>query len=237
MKLNCLIVDDEPVARNGMEEYVKEIEFLNLVAKCESAVKASTWLDTNKIDLLFMDIHMPKMSGIDFLKTRKDAPLVIITTAYPEYALEGYSLDVIDYLVKPIPFDRFLKATQKARDFYALKQPAKSAGEEYFFVKCDSKFERINFEDVLFIESLQNYVVIHTINRKYISYLTLSSMEHQLPETKFMKVHKSYLVGLAKIKAIEGNEIVVDNGLRVPISRNLRDEVMNRILGNNLMKR
>lgn len=237
MKLNCLIIDDEPIARNGMEEYVKEVDFLNLIAKCENPVKASAWLGQEKIDLLLLDIQMPKLSGIDFLKTLKDPPLVIFTTAYPEFALEGYTLDVIDYLVKPISFDRFLKAVQKARDFRALVHHTKSPSKEYFFVKCDSKYERINYEDVLFIESLQNYVVIQTTDKKYISYLTLSSVEEQLPTMQFMKVHKSYIVAVNRIKAIEGSEIIAQNGFRIPISRALKDEVMNRILGNNLFKR
>jgi len=237
MKLNCLIVDDEPVARSGMEEYVREVEFLNLAGKCENPVKASTYLNEGAIDLLLLDIHMPKISGIDFLKTLKNPPMVIFTTAYSEYALQGYSLDVIDYLMKPVSFDRFLKAVQKARDFHSLKHQQKSSSDEYFFIKCDSKFERINFNEVLFVESLQNYVVINTSEKKYITYLTLSAVGEQLPSSQFMKVHKSYLIALNKVKAIEGNEILVMNGSKIPISRNLKEEVMNRILGNNLLKR
>lgn len=126
MKLNCLIIDDEPVARKGLEEYVTEVDFLHLAGQCENAVKASALLHDGKIDLLLLDIHMPKLSGIEFLKTLENPPMVIFTTAYPEYALEGYSLDIIDYLVKPIPFGRFLKAVQKARDFYLLKLKAEA---------------------------------------------------------------------------------------------------------------
>ncbi len=237
MKLNCLIIDDEPVARSGMEEYVNEVDFLHLVGKCENPLKAATYLKEHRVDLLLLDIHMPKISGIEFLKTLKDPPMAIFTTAYSEYALEGYSLDVIDYLMKPVSFDRFLRAVQKACDFYMLKHKGKPTNEEYFFVKCDSKYERINFSELLFIESLQNYVVIHTSERKYITYLTLSAVEEQLPHAQFMKIHKSYLIALNKVKAIEGNEVVLLNGHHIPISRTLKDEVMNRILGNNLLKR
>ena len=237
MKLTCLIIDDEPIARNGMEEYVKDVEFLHLIAKCENPVKASPYLSDHSIDLLLLDIHMPKLSGIEFLKTLNEIPMVIFTTAYSEYALESYSLNVIDYLMKPVSFERFVKAVNKARDFYTLKHQAKPVGQDYFFIKCDSKYERINFSEVLFVESLQNYVVIHTLVRKYITYLTLSAVEDQLPSTEFIKIHKSFLLALNKVKAIEGNEVVVQNGLKVPISRNLKDEVMNRILGNNLLKR
>lgn len=237
MKLNCLIIDDEPVARNGMEEYVREVDFLNLVAKCENPMKASSYLKEHRIDLLLLDIHMPKLSGIDFLRTLKDPPMAIITTAYSEYALEGYSLDIIDYLMKPVSFDRFLRAVQKASDFHTLKHQVKPTGQDYFFIKCDSKYERINFAEVLFVESLQNYVVIHTAERKYITYLTLGAVEEQLPQQQFMKIHKSYLIALGKVKAIEGNEVVLQNSHRIPISRALKDDVMNRILGNNLLRR
>jgi DNA-binding LytR/AlgR family response regulator len=237
MKLNCLIIDDEPVARNGMEEYVNEVDFLNLIGKCENPLKAASYLKDQQIDLLLLDIHMPKLSGIEFLKTIKDPPMAIFTTAYSEYALEGYSLDIIDYLMKPVSFDRFLRAVQKASDFYALKHKAKAVDQEYFFIKCDSKYERINFSELLFIESLQNYVVVHTAERKYITYLTLSAVEEQLPQQQFMKIHKSYLIALNKVKAIEGNEVVLQNNHHIPISRALKDEVMNRILGNNLLRR
>src|SRR5687768_16650121 len=145
MKLNCLIIDDEPLARKGLEEYVREIDFLHCVASCENAVKAATWLNEQKIDLLYLDIHMPKINGIDFLKSLKNPPLTILTTAYSNYALEGYTLDVIDYLVKPITFERFLKASQKAMDFVQLKARAEtsSAGPaDYFFIRCDRKFEK-----------------------------------------------------------------------------------------------
>src|SRR5262245_568535 len=148
-KLNCLIVDDEPVARKGMEEYVREVPFLNLLAKCDTALKAQPYIQDGTVDLLLLDIQMPRLSGIEFLKTIKEPPMVIFTTAFSEYALEGYSLDIIDYLMKPVAFDRFLKAVQKAKDFHELKQRGKSSTDkDYFFIKCDSKYERLLFDDV-----------------------------------------------------------------------------------------
>ena len=143
MKLNCLIIDDEPMARKGLQEYMDEIEFLHLVASCENAVKASQHLNEQSIDLIYLDIHMPRLSGLDFLKTLKHPPLTIFTTAFENYALEGYSLDVIDYLVKPITFERFLKASQKAMEYVQLKNRAgNQVGDntDFFFVRCDSKF-------------------------------------------------------------------------------------------------
>jgi DNA-binding LytR/AlgR family response regulator len=238
MQLNCLIVDDEPVARKGLEEYVREVEFLNLVGQCENALKATAMLSQHPVDLLFLDIQMPKLTGIDFLKTLKNPPLVIFTTAYSEYALEGYALDVVDYLMKPITFERFLKAAQKAFDLHCLKKSPGSdkVAEDHFFVKCDSKFEKIYFNEVTFIEGLQNYAVIHTLSRKLITYITMTSLEHQLPKEQFMKVHKSYIVSIPQVKAIEGNEILMGQA-RIPISRTLKDEVVNHILGNKLFKR
>jgi DNA-binding LytR/AlgR family response regulator len=239
MKLNCLIIDDEPIARKGLAEYVQEIEFLHCVACCEDALKASAYLNEQKIDLMFLDIHMPKVTGIEFLKTLKNPPLTIITTAYPDYALEGYTLEVIDYLVKPITFKRFLKASQRAMEFFQLKVGAahhNATPTDFFFVRCDRKFEKVHFRDVSHIEGLQNYVVIHVPGRKLITYITLTSIENQLPKDQFLKVHKSFLISIPHIKAIEGDEIILEN-TRVPISRTLREQVINQILGNSLFKR
>lgn len=239
MKLNCLIIDDEPLARKGLQEYVQEIDFLNCVATCEDAVKAATYLNGQKIDLIYLDIHMPKVSGIDFLKTLSKPPLTILTTAFADYALEGYALDVLDYLVKPITFERFLKASQKAVDYVQLKARAGNKGDvpdDYFFVRCDSKFEKVFFRDVSYIEGLQNYAMIHIPGRKLITYITLTSLENQLPKDQFLKVHKSYLVSIPHIKAIEGNEILIEEA-RIPISRTLRDEVIQQIMGNRLFRR
>lgn len=239
MKLNCLIIDDEPVARKGLQEHVQEIDFLHCVASCENALKAASYLNQEKIDLIYLDIHMPKLSGIDFLKTLKNPPLTIITTAYSDYALEGYTLDVIDYLVKPISFERFLKASQKALEFFQLKARAEHSATppvDYFFVRCDRKFEKVFFRDLSYVEGLQNYVVLHVGDRKLMTYITLTSLENQLPKDQFLKVHKSFIISVAHVKAIEKDEIILDN-VRIPISRALHDDVVRQILGNSLFKR
>jgi len=238
MKLNCLIVDDEPVARKGLEEYVKEVDFLHLVAKCESAAKAQPFLEDGLVDLIFLDIQMPKVSGIEFLKKLKSPPLIIFTTAHAEFAVEGYALDIIDYLLKPISFDRFVKAAQKARDYYEVTHRLAERKElpDYFFVKCEGKYERIMYDDVLYVEAMQNYVVIHTANRKLITYHTLSGLEEQLPKDRFLKIHKSYIAAVSKISVIDGNDVII-NQERIPISRNLKEEVMKQVLKNNLLKR
>jgi DNA-binding LytR/AlgR family response regulator len=237
MKLNCLIIDDEPLARKGISEYVKEIEFLQLTGECGTAAEAVSIIANKPIDLLLLDIQMPRLTGIDFLKSMTRPPMAIITTAYSEYALEGYSLDVIDYLVKPIPFDRFLKAVQKAFDFHQLKtRDVPTTSPEYFFVKSNGKYEKVAFNDILFVESMQNYVVIHLPGQKLIVYMTLAGLEAQLPPRRFMKVHKSYIVSLEQVNSIENNEIIIRQS-RIPISRTLKDEVMKRILGDNLLSR
>ena len=238
MKLNCLIIDDEPVARKGIAEYVNEIDYLNLVAQCENALKAGAYLAQEPVDLIYLDIKMPKLSGIEFLKTLSNPPLVIITTAYSTYAVEGYTLDIVDYLVKPILFERFLKASQKAFDIARMKRMAagQAAEVEYFFVKCDNKIEKVLYDEVLFIDALQNYVVIHTTDRKLIGYLTMTGLEQQLPRDRFLRVHKSYIISLQHVKALDGNDILIGSA-RIPISRNLKEAVVEKIVGNKLFKR
>ncbi|HZY78980.1 MAG TPA: LytTR family DNA-binding domain-containing protein [Cyclobacteriaceae bacterium] len=237
MKLNCLIIDDEPLARKGISEYVKEIEFLQSAGECASAAEAANIIAAKQIDLLLLDIQMPRLSGIDFLKTLTRPPMAIFTTAYSEYALEGYSLDVIDYLVKPIPFDRFLKAVQKAYDFHHLRsRDQQSSSSEYFFVKSNGKYEKVAFADILYVESMQNYVLIHLPGQKLIVYMTLAGLEAQLPQGKFIKVHKSFIVAIGQVNSIENNEIIIRQA-RIPISRTLKDEVLRKILGDNLLSR
>lgn len=237
MKLKCMIIDDEPLARKGMEEYVQDVEFLELVAVCDNALQANAWLKENDADLVLLDIQMPKLSGLDFLKSLEKPPVVIITTAYQEYALEGYELNVTDYLVKPIAFSRFLKAVNKARDFLLLKQKDAITGTlPYFFLKVDNRFEKIKYDEILFAEALQNYVAIYTTEKKMLSYITFTQVEKQLPATRFIKVHKSYIVAIDKIKTVEGNMLNIGQH-QVPISRGMKDEVMQKIVFDKLIKR
>lgn len=237
MKLKCLILEDEPIARRGMEEYVLEIPFLELSASCDSTMKATPLLIESKIDLLLLDIQLPVLSGIDFLKTLKNPPQVIFTTAYSEYALESYALDVIDYLVKPIPFDRFLKATKKAFEYQVLVQKAgTSTSADYFFIKVNHLFEKVNYSEVLYVESMQNYCIVQTHSRKLITYHTLSGLARQLPDQLFLKVHKSFIVAVEKISALDGNELTIGTH-KIPISRSLKEEVMKKVMEGKLFKR
>jgi DNA-binding LytR/AlgR family response regulator len=242
MKINCILVDDEPLARKGLKEYIADIDFLNLIGEYDSPLKATEQISSGEAQLLFLDIQMPKITGLEFVKTLNPAPPFIFTTAYPQYALDGFELNALDYLVKPVSFDRFLKAVMRAKEFYEVRQmnteEAKQteAGNEYFFIKADNKLVRIRFDEILYAEALQNYVVIHSPEKKYITYLTFKSVEEYLPASLFIKVHKSYIIAAGKTESIEGNEIRIGTH-RIPISRNLKDEVLDKLLKGKFLKR
>ncbi|OJW53231.1 MAG: DNA-binding response regulator [Sphingobacteriales bacterium 50-39] len=229
--MNCAIIDDEPLAREGIARYAKEVDFLQLIHTCENPVELMQLLDQQRVDLLFLDIQTPKMNGIDFLKIVQKPPIVIITTAFPSYALEGFQLNVLDYLVKPITLDRFLRSVNKARDYHQLLQRAEGIAEaaDYFFIKCGSKFEKIHFADILYVEGMQNYVTIYTRKGKYVTLLYLKNLEENLDNQAFIRVHKSYIVSIDKIEGIEGNEIFIQSH-RIPISRNYREQVIERVV-------
>lgn len=236
--MNCVIIDDEPLAREGLANYVREVDFLQLVKTCENPVELTRVLNEHTVDLIFLDIQMPKMNGIDFLKIAQKPPMVIITTAFPSYALESFQLNVLDYLLKPVTFDRFFKAASKARDYHQLitqntgtAKPAQDV--DYFFIKCGSKYEKIQFEDILFIQGMQNYVTIHTTKGKYITLLYLKNLEENLDSSQFIRVHKSYIVSINKIEGIESNEIFIQNH-RIPISRNYSEQVIKQVVKNKL---
>jgi DNA-binding LytR/AlgR family response regulator len=240
--INCVIIDDEPLAREGMSDYVREVDFLNLVATCENPVELMGLLDKHPIDLIFLDIQTPKMNGIDFLKIVRQPPMVIITTAFPTYALDGFQLNALDYLLKPITFERFFKSVHKAREYHQLlHKPAEpgtaaagaAAATDHFFIKCGTKYEKILFEDILYVEGMQNYVTIYTTKGKYVTLLYLKNLEENLDAKAFIRVHKSYIVSIQKIEAIEGNEIFIQTH-RVPISRNYREQVIDQVVMNKL---
>jgi len=239
MKLKCIIIDDEPVARKILQEFIEEIDYLELVGQAETPLKAMPLLDSNTVDLIFLDINMPKITGIDFLKNSNLKAQVIITTAYADYAVEAYGLDVLDYLVKPIAFNRFLKACNKAKEVSVLKnttpvQPA--ATNDHFFIKCDNQIEKIFYNDLVYAEAMLNYVMLYTTSKKLMVYITIKSLEEQLPAAIFIKVHKSFIVNLHKIKSIEGNTL--DMGIeKIAISQNLKEKVMNEIIKDKMIKR
>lgn len=224
--IRCLIIDDEPLAQNVIESYLKNFSFIELIAKCDNAVIALDWIKKSKIDLIFLDISMPFLSGIDFLKTMHNAPRVIITTAHKEFAIEGYELNVLDYLLKPISFERFLKAVDKLNS--EGSEPTKSqAGESptdpFIYVKSDRKNLKILLNEILFIESLKDYIKIHTMNKTIITQLQISDIERRLPE-KFLRVHRSFIVARDKITAYTQHDFEIGKH-QIPIGRSYKSIV------------
>jgi DNA-binding LytR/AlgR family response regulator len=240
-KLSCIIVDDEPVARKILQEFTEQTPFLDLQGKFESAMKAEEFLKNNHPDLIFLDIEMPKVSGLQMLKRNNIDSMVIVTTAFPQYALDGYELDIIDYLLKPFAWHRFLKATQKAKDFYEMKTLPIAVGAgntlppSYIFIKSEKRIEKVELSDILYAEVLGNYLTIYTDRKKIVAYLTMKSLESQLSPGDFIKIHQSFLVNRSKIESVEGNDLKVGTK-SLPISRNYRDNVMS-LINQRLLKR
>jgi two-component system LytT family response regulator len=228
-KISCVIIDDEPYARKGLQGYVEKISFLALKGSCEDALQLSTVLAEQAVDLLFLDIQMPHITGIEFLRSISNPPKVILTTAYEQYAIQGFELDVLDYLLKPISFERFLKAAYKAKDYFdvreRLEQPA-----SYMFLKVNGKLEKISYDEILFISGMENYVVIQLKERKHVTHSTIRSILEKLPQGRFLQTHKSFIVAIDKVNSIDGNMLQIQKH-QVPVSRSMRDAVMKVVLG------
>lgn len=227
-KITCIITDDEPYARKGLLGYVKRIDFLDLKGTCEDALQLGNLLQQQPVDLLFLDIQMPFITGIEFLKAIPNPPKVIFTTAYEQYAIQGFELDVMDYLLKPISYERFLKSAWKAKDYFAQRvQPVSLAS--YLFLKSNGKLEKITFADILFIEGMENYVTIYFADKKIVTHITIKSLLEKLPSNQFIQIHKSYIVAIDKVDTIDGNMLHIRNH-QVPVSKYLRETVLKVIV-------
>ncbi len=236
MKINAIIVDDEPLALDVLETYIDKLPDINLVKRCSNAMEANEALKANDIDLMFLDIQMPQLTGIDFLKTLAKPPLVIFTTAYADYALDGFELNAIDYLLKPISLERFMKAVNKAFEQIKLQKPTSNPvvepaadGKDFIFVKADKKLVKVSYDEMIYIEGLKDYVIIRMESGRVITLQTMKSLETKLPPHLFKRIHRSYIVALDKIKAIEGNmvEVIEKNQTKhIPIGKNYRDELL-----------
>lgn len=235
MSISCLIVEDEPLARNLMTDYVRKVPFLNLVKACSSPIEALEVLRTTPIDLLFLDVQMPEITGISFLKSLQKKPQVILTTAYSEYALEGYELDVTDYLLKPITFDRFLKAVDKVSQRLQTPTPEVKTTDaaDYIFVKDGTKLVKVRWNDIMYIEGLKDYVTIHTRQQKVVSLQRLKIMEDQLPKEKFMRVHNSFIVAVDAIDVVMKDKVQIGEQL-IPIGDTYRKTFKEFIEGKHL---
>lgn len=230
MEIKALIIDDEPLAQNVIKQYAQKLPDLTIAATCNDAICAHQVLNEQEIDLLFLDINMPKLSGISFLKNLKNPPLVIFTTAYSEYALEGFELNAIDYLKKPFSFERFCKAYYRAEEQLLLQHKASGEGEaednlntDFLFIKSNKKTFKVKFTDIFYIEGLGDYIKIHTANHKLVTNLSMKKMLELLPESQFYRIHKSYIISLDKIESVEGNMVAL-NGNKLPVGNSYRQD-------------
>ena len=233
MKINALIVDDEPLAQNVIQQYAKKIPDLFIAGTCNDAICAKKLLNETTIDLLFLDINMPKLSGISFLKNLHNPPLVIFTTAYSEYALEGFELNAVDYLKKPFSFERFCKAYFRAEEIILLKQSKSEPGKnmpqaDFLFVKSDKKTIKVKYSDIYFIEGLGDYIKIHLSDKKIVTNLSMKKISELLPENQFYRIHKSYIISIDKVESLEGNLIKLNN-IKLPIGNSYRQDFIQLI--------
>ena len=256
--MKCIIVDDEPLAREGMKLNVQELPSLELIGSFENAMKANDFLSKNDVDLMFLDIQMPEVTGLEFLKTLNLAkpPFVILTTAYPQFALEGYALDVIDYLVKPISMDRFVKAVNKVDYYYKLRKQAQNEAlaatetpaasspvgsdnadiEDYIFIRADRKYMKVFFREINYVEGLKDYVIVYTDTQKIVTAMNIKTIESQLPSNIFIRVSKSYIINLQHIKAVDNNFVMIKEK-EIPIGKAFKDNFLNNIVNKRLLKR
>ena len=234
--MNAIIVDDEPLAQEVIETYIAQVPEVDLVGKAANAVEANTLLQNGDVDLMFLDVQMPMLNGIDFLKSLDNPPMVILTTAYSEFAVDAFNLNVVDYLMKPVALDRFMKAVNKAASAKTGGDPADSGKEitdrDYIFVKADKKLVKVEFDEVVYIEGLKDYVIIRNDQTRVITLQTMKSLEEKLPSSLFRRVHRSYIVNLQKVEAVEGNslEVTVKGQKKlIAIGKNYRESLLAHI--------
>ena len=233
MKIKCIIIDDEPLAIKVVERHLIEFEYMELIDSFNTPIAALPLIDKEEIDVIFLDINMPKMSGLDFIRTLTHKPHIVITTAYREFAVESFDLDVLDYLVKPIPFGRFLKTINKITKRINLEKDkiieSSIKDEPFIFLKVDKKLMKIKLNDILFIESLKDYIKVITILGDFLVHKSMTSISEELPDNNFMRIHRSFTIAINKISFVEGNSIMIANR-RIPIGRNYLQAAKQKIL-------
>jgi DNA-binding LytR/AlgR family response regulator len=235
MKLKCLVIDDEPLAQEVLVQYISDCPSIELLQVCSDALEAGEYLQTRQVDLLFLDINMPRLSGIRFVKTLTQPVLIIFTTAYPEFAAEGFESSAVDYLVKPFSFERFLKAVNKALEWHEFREQKTRAGESvsglnqaFILLRADKRIHKVNFDDILFFESAGDYIKVHLRDKKLIIHETFLNLLTQLPGDRFIRVHKSFIVSLAGIRLIEGNQVDVA-GQTIPIGLVYKEGLLEKL--------
>ena len=224
--LRCLAIDDEPLALELLEDNISQVPFLQLAGKCNNALEAIQFLKENSVDLIFLDIQMPGLTGLQFIQSLTQKPMIILVTAYEKFALDGFNLDVVDYLVKPVALDRFIRACNKAWELYQLKNKTVENIPEYFFVNVEYSLQKVEFADILWIEGLKDYVKINLKNssKPIVTRMSMKALEDQLPSSKFLRIHKSYILAIAAITSIRKNSVFVGN-TEFPVGDNYKDGV------------
>lgn len=238
IKLNCVVTDDERTAREGIATYVKQIPYLSLTGKCKSAIELDALLLQEKVDLVLLDINMPGISGLEWLKHNQKPPLVIFTTAHREHALDGFELNVVDYLLKPISFVRFSQAIHKAYQLFQSGTPTQRKSKEedrYIFIKEDSQTIKIFLKDILYFEAAVDYIYIHTAEKRYMTLFSMKQVEQEVSGEHFLRIHRSFIINTHMIKMMEGKMLSIGNS-KLPISRNLYREVYDVLVSKNLWK-
>ncbi len=237
--LRCLVVDDEAIAAEGITGYIQKLDFLRVTAVCSSALEAADVLRTSAIDLMFLDINMPHLSGLDFLESLERAPMTIFTTAYSEYALEGYRLNVVDYLLKPIGFRRFFQAVTKAHGIFTSRlmlQGGMNAASSGMYIRQGDTFRQIDWTTILYAEGMQNYIKLHFENETLVIHQTMASLEEMLPRDAFFRIHRSWLVNIRRIDSVAGNRIFVA-GRELPVSARRMSELLGSVVYKNLLSK
>lgn len=239
--MKCIIVEDEPLAREGLEVKIKKLGYPTLVGSFRSGLEANKYLMEHEVDLIFLDIQMPDITGIDFFKSIKNPPPVIFTTAYSEYAIEGFELDAIDYLLKPYTFQRFVKAVNRARELHDLKHQAtheiESIQKDFIYLRANREFIKAQFSEIRYVEGMKNYVRFHTTKSKVMTAISLSKILDQLPESTFARINKSYIVNVDFIHKIVGDIILLDDDTELPIGRTFQEDFINTYIKDKLVER
>ncbi len=240
--MKCIIVDDEPLAREGIELNIQEVKFLELVGQFDNAISANDFLNKASVDLMFLDVQMPGLTGLEFIRSLQNPPLVILTTAYPEYALEGFELDVIDYLVKPIRLSRFIKAVNKAKELYDLQHTrnpqntVESIANDFIYIKSDRKYIRIFFKDIRYIKGLKDYVMLYAGDDKIMTAMNIKTINSQLPDSIFVRISKSYIVNINYIDSVDQDFIHLGKE-EIPLGKTYREHFINNYIKTNLIQR
>ncbi|MNQ65061.1 Transcriptional regulatory protein YpdB [compost metagenome] len=232
MKIKCVLIDDEPLAIKVLENYFTNFTDFEVIATFTNSLEALDFINSTPVDAVFLDINMPMMTGFELISLIENKTKVIITTAFREFAAESYDLDVLDYLVKPIPLPRFIKCINKITTEYNLKNNIKveaAKGDSHIFIKVDKKMMKINIDEILFVEGMKEYIKVVTPDKTYITHKSLTSLSEELPSDRFLRIHKSYVIALNKVKSIEGNRVQIQS-YNIPIGRNYSKEVKNKIL-------